>query len=80
MDFVPGAPSCQAALHEAWRCPALKDLQQEVDPDLMLLDLDNSPAQILLGILSQLPADYVWDFFTPLGGATIPEGQDDLLH
>ena len=61
-------------LHEAWRCPALKDLQQEVDPDLMLLDLDNTPAHTLLGVPSQRPADYVWDLFTLLADVTIPEG------
>ena len=51
------------ALHEAWQCVALKGIQQEVDPDLMHLSLENTPPHILLGIPLQLPADHNWDFF-----------------
>ena len=46
----------------------------------MYLTLQNTPAHILLGIPSQLPADYNWDFFAPLSGLVLPERVDDLLH
>ena len=74
-SLVPGG-----ALHEAWQCDALKGIQQEVDPDLTHLTLENTPHHILPGIPSQLPADFNWDFFLPRGGLVLPEGLDGLLH
>ena len=66
-------------VHEAWACKALRDTQLAADPDLDYLGVHNTPMHILLGVPSQLIADYDTDFFTPLANMHIPDGAEGLL-
>ena len=66
-------------VHEAWACKALRDTQLAADSDLEHLREHNTPMHILLGVPSQLIADYDADSFHPVGDRHIPNGVDGLL-
>ena len=66
-------------VHEAWSCKALTAIKQQADPYLDGIGEHNTPVHILLGIPSQLIAEYDADFYEVLNGNRIPEGAHKLL-
>ena len=66
-------------VHEAWGCPAFRDVQCEADPELQMFTTANTPLHTLLGLPPHLPAEEGDHLIAPLPGCSYEDRMAQLF-